>query len=328
MEEKKKKRIIAVLLLISCIASGILLAYTSMPASQVLTSFAKADSLIYNDLHKFNIQDEQIRVQTVTVDSNLIRKRYKINVAPGFSKTQLHNELNQTFYNYRVKTPADIIFPHKDFRIHLMYEQTVFRSITLTTDPELTLNRNFGSILIAFEEVPSGEALNQVISFGEPISIALIVKNPMEANELKSQLDERYPYVLFWLQDDSGNNIPGSASSRMLPKLQHLQDAVPSASVLSFKSLQNDVAKEYRQIFSKTNLQYIDASNAILLDSNLGRPAFMQELNKFAQQAGNFEQPVAIVMGNNESLQWLKNKLNDLKKSGLEIVPPKRQYFN
>lgn len=328
LKEKKKKRIIAALLLASCIFSGFLLAYTSAPSSQSLTSFAKADSLIFNDLYKFNIFEDQIRIQTVTVDSNLSRKRYIVHVPPGFSKTQLHNELNSTFHSYGVRTPADVIFPHKDFRIHLMYDQTVFRSITLTTDPELTLNRNFGSILVAFEEVPSGEVLDQVISFGEPISIALIVKNPMEANQLKSELQEKYPHVLFWLQDENGNNIPGSISSRMLPKLQHLQDAVPSAGVLSFKNLKNNLVDEYRQVFSKTNLEYIDASNAILLDSDLGRAAFMQELNKFAQQAASFEQPVAIVMGNKESLEWLKDGLTNFKKSGLEIVPPKRQQFN
>ncbi|MDZ7715818.1 MAG: hypothetical protein U5J95_06350 [Balneolaceae bacterium] len=328
MKEKKKKRIIAALLLISCIISGFLLAYTSAPSSQSLTSFAKADSLILNDLYKFNVLDNQIRVQTITVDSNLSRKKYTINVPPGFSKTQLHNELNRTFYDYDVRTPADVIFPHKDFRIHLLYDQTVFRSITLTTDPELTLNRNFGSILVAFDKVPADELLDQVISFGEPISIALIVKNPMEANQLKSELQEKYPHVLFWLQDENGNNIPGSISSRMLPKLQHLQDAVPNAGVLSFKNLTNDLVDEYRQMFSKTNLEYIDASNAILLDSDLGRAAFMQELNKFAQQAASFEQPTAIVMGNKESLEWLKNGLSDFKKSGLEIVPPKRQHFN
>ena len=328
MEEKKKKRIIAALLLTSCIVSAFLLAYTSAPVSRPLTSFSQSDSLIYNDLYKFNISDDQIRVQNVSVDSNLTRKKYTVNLAPEFSKTQLHNELHQTFYNYGVRTPADIIFPYQDFRIHLMYNGTVFRSITLATDPELTLNRNFGSILIAFNQVPSEDLLEKVISFGEPISIALVVKNPMEANELKTELIDQYPYVLFWLKDDSGNNIPGSSSSRMLPKLQHLQDAVPNAGVLSFKSLQNNLMDEYEQVFSKTNLQYIDASNAVLLNSELGRPTFMQELNKFAQQANNFEQPLAIVMGNDESLEWLKNGLNNLKKSGLEIVPPKRQYFN
>lgn len=327
MKEKNKKRTIALLLLVSCLTSIFLLAYTPGPQSEILRSFALADSLIYQNLYDFSVSEEQIKVRTIKVDSNLTRKKYRVAVPPGFSKTQLHHELNRALYPYQVNTPAEVIFPYKDFRIHLLYEQTIFRSITLTTDPQLSLNRNFGSILIAFESVPSQDLIEDVIAFGEPISIALIVKNPMEANELKSRLTEKYAHIIFWLQDKDGNNIPGGASSRMLPKLQHLQDAVPNAGVLSFKNLKETVMDEYRQIFSKTDLQYIDASNAVLLDANLGRPAFRQELNKFALRAQNYQRPLAIVMGSKQSLNWLKSGLSDLKKSGLQIVPPNRIGF-
>lgn len=323
MTEKKKKRIIVLLLLLSCTASTIILAVADGSDSRRLTSFARADSLLQNDFQKFNISSDQITIRTIQVDSTFSRKNYRVSVPPGFSKTQLHAELHQTFYPLDVESPAEVHFPNRDLRIQLLYRDTVFRTIFVTTDPDLQLNRNFGSIIIAFRGIPPEEHLEQIISLGEPISIALIVENPMEANELKAELEDRYPEVVFWLQDENGNNLFSMESGRVLPRIRHLQEAVPGARVISF----TPPSELSNRIVSDTNLQFIDASRYVLVDAALGKPAFMQELNRFRDQTQNYEHTVAVIMGSSQSISWLSEALADFKKSGLRITTPQTEVY-
>lgn len=323
MTEKNKKLIIALLLLLSCIVSTFILIETESANSRRLNSFARADSLLQSNLGKFNISSDQVRVQTIQVDSTFSRKNYRIAVPPGFSKTQLHAELHKTFHPLEVESPAEVLFPNKDFRIHLLYRNTVFRSIFLTTDPELQLDRSFGSIVIAFRNIPSDKRIEQIISLGEPVSIALIVENPLEANELKTTLEDQYSEIIFWLQDENGNNITAMEPSRALPKLRNLQEAVSGARVLSFTAPE----ELSNRILSDLNLQFIDASQSVLLDANLGRPAFIQELNKFQKQTQNYEHGLAVVMGSSQAINWLREELSDFKKSGLRITTPQNLIY-
>lgn len=327
LEEKQKKMLISLLLLISCIVSSVLLAFTSNLSPQSIKSFDQADSLIINDLTKFNISDQQVRIQSVAIDSVNTRKTYRVNVPPGLSKTQLHLELAQTFYPFEIQSAARIDFPQRDMTIHLIYHNSVFRSITLQSDPDLVMERNFGSILVAFESIPPDDLIDKIISFGEPIPLALIIDNPAEAGDLYKTVEDKYSRILFWLKDEEGNDVLSDTYSPPFPGLHQLREVIPNALVLSFMGFNQEHKSQNNQMISQTSFGYVDASEAILLDSQTGYAAFKQELNKFAQQAIRNEHPVAIVKGNNESLNWMQAELAGLKKAGLEIIPPRRKRF-
>ncbi len=327
LEENKKKRLISLLLLASCMVCSLLLALTPHSSVSFLRNLEQADSLIVHNLKKFSIPDQQIRVEPVYVDSSLTRKVYTVNVSQGLSKTQLHLELSKAFHSYNISTPAKITFPEEDMTIHMVYNQTVVRTVKLQTDTDLVLKPSFGSILIAFDSTPSESLLEKVIDFGEPIPLVLTTADPIKTVGEAKRLRENYPYLLFWLKDDKGNNIPGNGSSQTHTKLRRLEQAMPGATVLSFPQLISAASSGPIQPLSKTSLHYVDVSEAILLDPGTGRPAFKQELTKFVRQANRNEFPIAIVIGNNTSLAWLKAELFSFKKAGLEIVlPPKKQF--
>lgn len=328
MSERNKKYLIVLLLLGACLASTLLLIYSSASAIKSLSSIAEAGSLLRNDLETFNISESQIRERTIRIDSANIRKEYLVRVPPGFSKTQLHQEIAHTFSRYRIKTPAKVTFPEKDFSIYLLLDNTVFVTIRLQTDPDLVLTKSFGSILVAFESAPSQDILRKINAFGEPIPVVLMIEDPGQANELKNKLTANYPNILFWLRDEEGENILSENSAAALPKLQHLQKGTPRAGVLSFQSLDANKNDRLLQSLSGTTLDYIDVSEAILLRADLGQTVFKQELHKFSRKARRGEYPVAIVMGEEESLDWLQEELADFKKSGLKIIPPKKIAFS
>lgn len=327
MEEKQKKRLISLLLLISCIVSMLLLAFTPPAPVSFLKNLEQADSLIVHDLKKFGVAEQQIDVKSVLANSGLTRKVYSVSVPEGLSKTQLHLELAKSFYPYDISAPAKIVFPQKDVTIHLVYNQTIVRTVSLETDPDLVLKQSPGSILIALDSAPSELLLEKVIDFGEPIPLVLVTEDPIKAKDLAGELSDEYPHILFWLKDSKGNDVLNNRSSRSWPTLERLEKTIPNATVLSFPQLTPEATTEPIQLLSATSLSYVDVSEAVLLDPDIGRAAFRQELTKFVRKARRNEHPVAIVIGNDQSLEWLKSELFDFKKTGLNIVLPRKQQF-
>ncbi len=302
---------------------------SSGSAIKYLNGYAEADSLIKRNLQTFNISDNQVRKQVIELDSLNRRKVYRVRVPAGFSKTQLHHEIQQTFFEYNVDAPAKVVFPEKDFHIQLIKNNTVFTTIKLQTDPDLVLQRSFGSILVAFESEPSKEILKQVNALGEPIPVVLITEDTERVTDLYRELSEVYGDILFWLKNKDGDNIPGNNyAAATLPKIQQLQEEAPNAGILSFISLDSDGTENNSlQNLSGTELYYIDVSDAVLLQTDMGKTAFKQELHKFSRLARQGEYPIAIVMGEEESLDWLQQELNTFKKKGLRIISPEKKRF-
>lgn len=327
MSDRNKKYLIVALLLGACTASIFLLLSVPGSATKNLHNVAQADSLIRRDLNVFNIPDRQIRERTIQVTESGIRKLYDVRVPPGFSKTHLHQEVHETFYEYGVTAPARVAFPQRDYHIHLLAENTIFATLRVSTDPDLNMVRSFGSILVAFDGKPSQEILRKMETLGEAIPIVLKIDDPGQTSELTDDLQNGLNNILFWLQSENEDNVVDTDSENMLPKLQQLQQEIPGAGLLSFQSLQRDNNASFLQALSETNLDYIDVSEAILLHADLGRAAFKQELQKFRIRAGRGEYPVAIVMGHEESLEWLQEELANFKKSGLRIISPKKNRF-
>lgn len=323
--EKTKKRLIALLLLVSCIVSTLILVFSPVPAITNLRSFAQADSLIERNLDRFNISAGQIRVSQVRADTHLTRKTYYIDVPPGFAKTLLHADLNRALHPLSVGTPAKVWLPEDEMLIHLAYRGTVFRSLSIRTDPSLRLDRNFASLLLAFDGVPPNRLLDDIISLGEPISVVLRVSDAREAEESHMRIEERYSLVCYWVthaEPEAGRNRSGPLSS---PYLATLGEFDSGSRILSFRDLDGPgaaPAAQLERVASENEVAFVDVSDARVLDSNLGESVFKRELAKFEQRARNGEAPLAIVMADRDALDWLREELAEFKKGGLYLVRP------
>lgn len=328
-DEKPKKILIALLLFASCVISALILVYSPGPSNRSLQSFAQADSLILQTFRTFNIAPDQRRVTVIRVDSNLVRKRYRVNLPPDFQKTTLHAELNRSFNRLSVETPATVTLPEQDLLVQLVYRGTVFRSIDLRTDPGLVMERNYASLMVAFDYVPSRSLLNKVIELGEAVPVVLRVSDAREARELENEIRPSHSRIYYWLTDradsEPGNKTVETPRNNAFPPLIHLRELQPRVHVLSFKDLsafRSSSSRSAVKIASDKNITFVDVSSAMILDSNLGERLFKQELEKFEQQAKDGNHPVAIVLGNERALEWLGEKLNDLKRRGLYLTEP------
>lgn len=320
MKEQKKKRLIASLLFISCFISGYLLFATSDRAQNYLHDLGQADSLIQKKLADFNIDEQQIRTTITRVDSNFRRKTYHLGLPYRFSKTQFHAELNRTFHDYAVKTPAKVTFPEQDVDIHLLYQGTVIRTISLQTDPELVMSRSAKSILITFDQLPDEDLINSLASLGEPIPIVFKVSNPMQADNLQKQMNSQYNRIIFWLQNNNGEGLITTNPEAAASQLKRLENILPEAQILHFR--QSD--KTQQQLMTNTNLTFISVANALLLNEGLGKASFFEKLNKLYT---NPDRSIAVITGSQTTLSWLKEKLPELKKAGIDLVPPPQTNF-
>lgn len=139
MEEKQKKLLICLLLLISCVTSALLIIYIPVDQPKQLSGFEQADSLILATLYQFRIPEDQVKIQTVAMDSVYDRNIYLAAVPPSFVKTQFHFELSQAVSSFNVVAPARVIFPQHDMIIHMVHHQTVISTLVLQTDPDLAI---------------------------------------------------------------------------------------------------------------------------------------------------------------------------------------------
>ncbi len=314
MKEQKKKKFIVILLLVSCFISGYILLNAPSSNTKQLQSLAHADSLIQNQLENFNISNDQITITTTPVDSNFIRKTYTIGVPYGFSKTQFHAELNHFLHPYDINTPARVTFPAQDINIQLSYRDAVIRTISLQTDAELSLQKNNMSILMAFDEVPDDQTLSELASLGEPIPLVIKIEQPMEIQDLKEELNGRYTPILFWLQNKNGKDLVKTNPDAATERLNRLQDISQNTTVLV---LQDE--EKISKLGSFSNITFITADNALLLHEEIGKDSFSDEL-KVLQK--NNSAHTALVMGNTNTVTWLKEQLPDLKKAGINVVAP------
>lgn len=320
MKEQKKKQLITALLFVSCFISGYMLFSTSSGNANGLHNFSQADSLILKKFADFNINEQQVRTLTIRVDSNFSRKIYHVRLPYQFSKTQFHADLNKVFHNYDIQTPARVTFPEKDVKIQLLYNETVIRTISLQTDPDLTINRKDVSILVAFDHSPDEELINQLQRLGEPIPMVFKVENPMQANELNKELSRQYSHISFWLQDENGEDILRSNPKAASAKFKQLSAIVPDAKFFQLKAVNQ--AQEHLPV--QTNLTVVDADNTLLLNEAAGKTVFFEKLHKLQTNAAY---SMAVIIGNKTTLRWFQEKLPELKKAGIRLILPSQMNF-
>jgi hypothetical protein len=135
--KENSKKIITGLLFVSCVISGIILAATPERAVYRLESDQQLDSLINSHFSSSQILPGQIRTSVIRIDTSFFRKEHRVRVPTKFSKTLFHVDLHQNLQKFDVEVPAIIKFPSRDMHIYVYHEDTVIRTIRLTSDPEL-----------------------------------------------------------------------------------------------------------------------------------------------------------------------------------------------
>ncbi len=132
---RKKQWILGIL--IASLAITIFLHFTIDPTPKTkLSSQSQLDSLILQAAYDFNL-GPNVRVQSVEFDSVFTRKNYRINVPPGFSKTSFHMHLNRKLYPYQASIYGNVHFPERNLDLHILYNNTVHRSVFIRTDPDI-----------------------------------------------------------------------------------------------------------------------------------------------------------------------------------------------
>ena len=130
----RKKEFIVLLLLLSCVASTIVLAKMDPPPNTRLHSAAQLDSLITLTFDQYRISQQRVRVQRVQIDSLFNRNIYTVTVPQNFSKTSFHHSLHQNLWPYKAETTAQVEFPEKNLRIHILVNDKVHRSLFINTE--------------------------------------------------------------------------------------------------------------------------------------------------------------------------------------------------
>jgi len=133
-----RKKIVAVLLGITCLVSGFILAYTPADTIKSLHSLSQLDSIIEEHIISSGLTDTQFQINSIQVDSVLTRKKYRIMVSPGFSKTTFHIKLHQSLAGFDIESPAKVHLTDQNMTIYLYYKNTVIRTVELITDTEIS----------------------------------------------------------------------------------------------------------------------------------------------------------------------------------------------
>jgi hypothetical protein len=137
LDKKNSKKIITALLVLSCAVSGVILSASSPYKNYQLENGQQLDSLILISLQDARIQPAQLQVWNVPVDTIFTRKEYRVEVPSRFSKTLFHLDLHHSLNRFDMEAPAKVHFPSRDMDIYVYSNETVLRSIRLTTNPEL-----------------------------------------------------------------------------------------------------------------------------------------------------------------------------------------------
>lgn len=128
MEYQKKKYLVG-LLFLSCVAAFIFFLNTEVPAKKYLSSVSQIDSLITLTLEQHRISSNHVRIRTIEIDSLFSRRIYQIETPANFSKTSFHYSLHQNIWPYDAVTVAQVQFPERNVRIHVLVNNKVHRSL-------------------------------------------------------------------------------------------------------------------------------------------------------------------------------------------------------
>lgn len=330
LDSELKKKIIIALLAISCLTAGIILAFTTNESNHELRSLAETDTIIVDELTKFNIGKDQIERHSLKVDSNFTRWIYRVNVSPHLSKTHFHTSLHKRLHEMEVNTPARIYFPGKEMDIHLSYNNTVVRTIELQNDTSLVHKSSSAHILIYGNEPPSINTFELIEKFGEPIPLIIkINEGDLEEVERVAETPlSSYEHIAYWLGTEFPGNEQGKESlgmnglSRLRQFMGQIYNRHSSGKLLYVDHSLPFKLSDIKSVLKSQNIDVYSIQDPLILEGNVGRTTYDQVIDEFKRRVFNGNTPTLLVEANPEQLRKLHKTLLQLKKQGLYVSSP------
>src|SRR5699024_9387015 len=135
------------------------------------------------------------------------------------------------------------------------------------------------------------------------------------------QLTSNYQPVFIWPQTENGQNLLTIHRQQPLQALKQLKETLPRATLLSFYT--NDDIATAR--LSAASFKIVDASKAYIFDNQMGQKAFNKAFRDYVQQARTGSVPLALLMTNEETLQWTQQQLSLYSLGGFALTEPSQQ---
>lgn len=130
----KKRKILITCLLISTIFFSIVLAVIIEPSYvSTITDLSELNNHIDLAIEHAGLELSIFEKTTVKVTNEFSRTIYTTRLPSSFSKTSFHLALHQYLYQLNIQCPAKVILPENNMNIHIVYKNTIFRTIKLNT---------------------------------------------------------------------------------------------------------------------------------------------------------------------------------------------------
>ena len=314
-------------MLLACGVSIVVLAYNPDPPARTLTSLDQLDKNILDELDRFNIPNDQIHSNAVHVNDRFSRKNYRVEVAPSFSKTQFHYELQQRLWPLGVQLPAELSLPYNEMRIHLYLDHTVVCSIRLQTDPDMASSSKPVSMMVVTSQHPADALIHQMVQMAEPIPLVVPVTSPLEAREIHGRLDNRYHPLIFWIRTNNGKDMFTHTSPAGIEKLAaEYRQVMPEATYLVWNRSAAQLSPELIKKLAESRLDfvYLDGENQFHLKDTDSFSADFQKIQADIQQS---KHPMLILPDRSGAVEDIYNRFLELKKKGVQIVTPPTHDF-
>lgn len=320
MDNSQKKKLIAILLGISCLICIVLLGTEKEEGSTI--SPAAVDSLLLKELSAFNIPSEKYQWTRIDVDSSFHRKNYRVKLPLGVSRTWFHSELSRSLHDVNMKTWAKVNVPESTMKIHVISENTILRSVSVETDTTYYRHLYPAIVMIYFDQPPHKNLLDKIESLGEPISLVLRVRSAAQAESWTERLEETNHSYYYWMTDDE--YFPGADfnEGRFLQRSQDLAEVSSRPGLLFFQQASTQPSEEFFRELAEKDISLIQTRNAAIISSVNGRQEFYEDFGVFLKKAQRGQHPVALIQASEESLEWISENLLELKKGGVLLSRP------
>jgi len=129
----KGKLLLTGLLLVASLLSGVLLFTIPTSSSNSITELDELYEQIDIAIEEAGLQTNQFRKASIEIDSTYSRSVYRINVPPSVSKTSFPLAHHHQLIEHEIYSPAKNTYPEENMDIHVVYKNTVCRTIRLST---------------------------------------------------------------------------------------------------------------------------------------------------------------------------------------------------
>jgi len=324
LSEQHKKKIILILLALSSLTSLVLLIFLEPVSRKNLENTGQIDSIIVNQFTQFNIFENQIDIHSIDIDSSFSRLLYKVDVPYKFSESLWHYQLKQKLTDFDIRTPAAVSLQKQKTTIHLLANNTVFRTIEFQEDTSAALQRLPVHMFIKFSKIPDKKIIEEIMRLGEPMPLAIPIQPILDFNNDYEYIYKMYPRIAYhWANNSQTNLNPWHDTAILMQKFKQLHNLDRNAQILAYRDVVATLSPDTRKKIAEMNIHFYDISDTILLTEQQGKYQFEQQLKLAMKRARNGDTPILLIKGGSKTVQWLHSLLPEYRQSGLFIRVPR-----